>query len=95
MFALLAPAGFAVVVGIKKKIDAHAQFMAAQKKAKAAAELRGAAAGVLPDEDVEHWRERAMLATERIKGLESIISVRHSRRRAGGARQLGQWALPL
>jgi|APGre2960657444_1045066.scaffolds.fasta_scaffold27300_2 hypothetical protein len=84
MFALLAPAGFALVVSLKKKVDAHAQFQAAQRKAKAAADMRGAAAGVLPDEDVEHWRERAKLATDRIRGLESIITARTPLRKPCG-----------
>jgi hypothetical protein len=79
MFALLVPAGFALVVKVVKG-NAHAQHAAAERKAKACAQLRGAAAGALPDADVEVWRERAVLATERIKGLETIITVRGARR---------------
>jgi hypothetical protein len=75
MFALLVPAGFALVVRVVKG-NAHQQHAAAERKAKACAQMRGAAAGALPDADVAHWRERAILATDRIKGLESIITVR-------------------
>jgi len=78
MFALLAPAGFALIVSVKKRLDAHAQYEAVQRRAKAAAALRGAAAGALPDAEVDLWRQRAMLATERIKGLETVITVRCS-----------------
>jgi hypothetical protein len=81
MFALLVPAGFALVVKVVKG-NAHAQHAAAERKQKACAAMRGAAAGALPDADVEAWRERAVLATERIKGLESIITVRSARRGA-------------
>ena len=90
MFALLAPAGFALVVSVKKRLDAHAQYAAVQRRAKQAADLRGAAAGALPDAEVELWRERAALATERIKGLETVITVRFA---AGTRRQDGQWLL--
>ena len=76
MFALLAPAGFAVVVGLKAKLDAHAQWKAAQQRQKKASELRGAAAGALPDAELEEWRQKAMLATERLKGLETLVQVR-------------------
>ena len=79
MFALLVPAGFALVVKVVKGNNAHAQHAAAERKAKAAAQMRGAAAGALPDADVALWREKAMLATERIKGLETIITVRRAR----------------
>jgi cytolysin (calcineurin-like family phosphatase) len=78
MFALLAPAGFAVVVGLKAKLDAHAQWKAAQQRQKTAAGLRGAAAGILPDEELEAWRAKAELATERLKGLETLVQVRVS-----------------
>ena len=76
MFALLLPAGCALVVSVKKRLDAHAQFAAAERRQKQAAELRGAAAGALPDAEVELWRGKAALATERIKGLETVITVR-------------------
>jgi hypothetical protein len=79
MFALLIPSGFAIVVSVKKKLDAHAQWQAAQRRQKMAADLRGAAAGALPDAEVELWRERAALATERIKGLETVITARSRR----------------
>ena len=77
MFALLAPAGFALIVGVKQRLDAHAQFQAAQRREKAAKGLRGAAAGALPEAaDVAEWRAKAALATQRIVGLEGILQAR-------------------
>ena len=76
MFALLAPAGFAVVVGLKARLDAHAQWKAAKGRHEAAADMRGAAASALPDEELEAWRQRAQLATERLWGLEKLVQVR-------------------
>ena len=87
MFALLVPAGFAVVLKVGAHIDAHKKHRQACEKAKATSSFRGAAAGALPDADVELWRAKAELATERIQGLESIITVRAARR--GPARSLG------
>ena len=81
MFALLVPAGFAIVCKVIGHGDAHAKHRQAVDKAKACSDFRGAAAGVLPDADVELWRARAVTATERIKGLESIITVRARRER--------------
>lgn len=89
MFALLAPAGFAVVVGLKAKLDAHAQWKAAQQRQKKATELRGASAGALPDAELEEWRQKAMLATERLKGLESLVQVRACCGPRGGAQGAG------
>jgi len=81
MFALLVPAGFAVIVRVLGKKqpssgDPHERHREAEARAKAAAKMRGAAAGALPDVEVEHWRQRAVLATERIKGLETIVTAR-------------------
>ena len=81
MFALLVPAGFAVVLKVGAHIDAHKKHRQACEKAKATSSFRGAAAGALPDADVELWRAKAELATERIQGLESIITVRGAARR--------------
>ena len=85
MFALLVPAGFAVVLKVGAHIDAHKKHRQACEKAKANSSFRGAAAGALPDADVELWRAKAELATERIQGLESIITVR------GAASLAPQW----
>jgi hypothetical protein len=96
MFAFLLPAGAALVVSIKKRVDAHAQFAAAERRQKQAAELRGAAAGALPDAEVELWRGKAALATERIKGLETTITVRAGTAAASaqaGRRQRAGWQL--
>lgn len=77
MFALLAPAGFAVVVGVKKRLDAHKRWKEAEKAKQAANAFRGAAAGALPeDEEMTILRQRAALATERIMGLESLLQAR-------------------
>ena len=88
MFALLVPAGFAVVLKVGAHIDAHKKHRQACEKAKATSSFRGAAAGALPDADVELWRAKAELATERIQGLESIITVR-------GAAGRFAWTCPL
>lgn len=76
MFALLAPAGFAVVVGVKKRLDAHRAWKEAQKRKEAQSAFRGAAAGALPDEELDILRQRAAVATERIAGLENLIQAR-------------------
>lgn len=77
MFALLAPAGFAVVVGVKKRLDAHKKWKEAQKANETQKSFRGAAAGALPEgEEMAILRQRAALATERIMGLENLLQVR-------------------
>jgi hypothetical protein len=76
------PAGFAIVCRVGASIgDAHNKHRQACEKQRACNDMRGAAASMLPDADVELWRSRAVVATERIKGLESIITVRARRRR--------------
>ena len=76
MFALLLPAGAAIVVGVKKKIDAHHKFQKAKQKHDEAIRLRGCAAGALRDDELELWRERAAVATQRITGLERTLEAR-------------------
>ena len=95
MFALLVPAGFAVVLKVGAHIDAHKKHRQACEKAKATSSFRGAASGALPDADVELWRAKAELATERIQGLESIITVRGGAEQLVGEQPVGRSHLPL
>ena len=85
MFALLAPAGFAIVIGVRNSVDG---WRKAKQREEASRAFRGAAAGALPDADLEEWRQRAELATQRIAGLEMLLEARRHLK-AAGMRQSG------